>query len=306
MPYRQRRLNYLDGRIERLLRFDDRGYAFLMKFAGDASLADVKSLERDLDVALRNAKQRLSKVFIELRGDLAGLSRDDELGTLFGAVGLTPADLTAILAGARGQAESISRAAELIAERKLMTALDTAAHTVADKVSQPLIDAAARVETALESDQRRRRSEGNGDRLGGPRPPAGALRGLRLRAAADGLPGGGRGRSRRGDPDQPEGCGQPDRREHSRRPSHPEKKRTKLAGVAIGHFGGFFEQGWRKNDILWGRLDAAERIIETILSAGTTRGKSGARRIRQARSAGDHPRGVRRAAWVAGPVLPPR
>jgi hypothetical protein len=45
----------------------------------------------------------------------------------------------------------------------------------------------------------------------------------------------------------------------------PAEKRRKLAGVAIHHFGGFFERHWRKNDLLWGRLDAAERLIETIL-----------------------------------------
>ncbi len=39
----------------------------------------------------------------------------------------------------------------------------------------------------------------------------------------------------------------------------------KLAGVKLGHFGAFLDQVWRRNDILWGRLDAAERIIESLL-----------------------------------------
>ena len=39
----------------------------------------------------------------------------------------------------------------------------------------------------------------------------------------------------------------------------------KLAGTAIGHFGAFLDELWRKNDILWGRLDGAERIITAIL-----------------------------------------
>lgn len=42
--------------------------------------------------------------------------------------------------------------------------------------------------------------------------------------------------------------------------------RRKLAGTKFMHFGAFLDQGWRKNDILWGRLDAAERILSTILS----------------------------------------
>lgn len=48
---------------------------------------------------------------------------------------------------------------------------------------------------------------------------------------------------------------------------------TKLAGVALGHFGAFFDADWRKHDILWGRLDAAERIIMTLAPSGTTPGQ---------------------------------
>jgi patatin-related protein len=46
----------------------------------------------------------------------------------------------------------------------------------------------------------------------------------------------------------------------------PEQFRcSKLAGVAFGHFGAFLNRQWRINDILWGRLDGAERIIRTLL-----------------------------------------
>ena len=38
----------------------------------------------------------------------------------------------------------------------------------------------------------------------------------------------------------------------------------KLAGDAVGHFGGFLDKKWRRNDIMWGRLDAAELIIKTL------------------------------------------
>ena len=37
--------------------------------------------------------------------------------------------------------------------------------------------------------------------------------------------------------------------------------RQKLAGTTFGSFGAFLEKVWRMNDILWGRLDGAERII---------------------------------------------
>jgi len=44
-----------------------------------------------------------------------------------------------------------------------------------------------------------------------------------------------------------------------------EKKRSKLAGTALSAFGGFLDREWRRNDIMWGRLDAAERVITALL-----------------------------------------
>jgi patatin-related protein len=41
--------------------------------------------------------------------------------------------------------------------------------------------------------------------------------------------------------------------------------RQKLAGTALHHFGAFLDQVWRQNDILWGRLDGAERLITALL-----------------------------------------
>ena len=41
----------------------------------------------------------------------------------------------------------------------------------------------------------------------------------------------------------------------------------KLAGTQFGNFGSFFEEVWRRSDILWGRLDGAERIIRSVLVA---------------------------------------
>ncbi|MBN8731432.1 MAG: patatin-like protein [Acidobacteria bacterium] len=39
----------------------------------------------------------------------------------------------------------------------------------------------------------------------------------------------------------------------------------KVKGAALGAFAGFLEREWRVNDILWGRLDGAERIIAAML-----------------------------------------
>lgn len=45
------------------------------------------------------------------------------------------------------------------------------------------------------------------------------------------------------------------------------KKVNKLAGTTLGDFGAFFERKFRENDILWGRLDGAERIVSVLLQS---------------------------------------
>ncbi len=44
-----------------------------------------------------------------------------------------------------------------------------------------------------------------------------------------------------------------------------KNNRPKLAGTKLGNFGAFFKKEWRENDVMWGRLDGAERIISTLL-----------------------------------------
>jgi patatin-related protein len=44
-----------------------------------------------------------------------------------------------------------------------------------------------------------------------------------------------------------------------------KEKRQKLAGVALFHFVAFLDRVWRQNDIMWGRLDGAERLITALL-----------------------------------------
>ena len=45
----------------------------------------------------------------------------------------------------------------------------------------------------------------------------------------------------------------------------PNTGRRKLAGTALFHFGAFLDRVWRENDIMWGRLDGAERLITALL-----------------------------------------
>jgi hypothetical protein len=50
----------------------------------------------------------------------------------------------------------------------------------------------------------------------------------------------------------------------ARRAECPEHEH-KLKGQALGAFAAFLDEGWRRNDMMWGRLDGAERLIEIAL-----------------------------------------
>lgn len=52
-----------------------------------------------------------------------------------------------------------------------------------------------------------------------------------------------------------------DERAESKKPNG----RLKLAGTSLHHFGAFLDRVWRQNDIMWGRLDGAERLITMLL-----------------------------------------
>jgi len=60
---------------------------------------------------------------------------------------------------------------------------------------------------------------------------------------------------------------QGDTGDKGRQPGKLPKKRRKLAGTFLFNFGGFLDEQWRRNDIMWGRLDACERLLATLLPA---------------------------------------
>jgi patatin-related protein len=45
----------------------------------------------------------------------------------------------------------------------------------------------------------------------------------------------------------------------------------KLAGIQLGHFGAFYKRSWRANDWMWGRLDAAYRLVQILLNPSRLR-----------------------------------
>ena len=52
---------------------------------------------------------------------------------------------------------------------------------------------------------------------------------------------------------------------HDPGPNSPEEK---LTGIELNHFAAFYRASWRANDFMWGRLDAATRIVDLLVDAG--------------------------------------
>jgi hypothetical protein len=48
----------------------------------------------------------------------------------------------------------------------------------------------------------------------------------------------------------------------------PDSGEDKLTGIRLGHFAGFYRRSWRANDFMWGRLDAAARIVDLLVDVG--------------------------------------
>jgi predicted acylesterase/phospholipase RssA len=67
----------------------------------------------------------------------------------------------------------------------------------------------------------------------------------------------------------------------------------KLTGLEVGHFAGFYRRSWRVNDFMWGRLDAAARIVDMMVAPGR------ARQLREASSTTDA------AGVLADALVPP-
>jgi patatin-related protein len=51
----------------------------------------------------------------------------------------------------------------------------------------------------------------------------------------------------------------------------PNNGRAKLTGLDLAHFSAFYRRSWRANDFMWGRLDAATRIVDLFVSASRLR-----------------------------------
>ena len=263
LGYRMRRLNFVQDRIDELLRFDTRAETILGHVAG-AELPQDDASRAEMRRELLAVKKALSDVQVRLRTVGRRLRAKGWLLEVAGPVEanwVTLAELEIVLEGprARGVADDPramrQRAAQVVKDG---SPADRALAKIHKKLKRSLgrafRDAAANCDTALPSAE-----------VAGPAGPA--LRALRhyydhyesydmaILPLAE------------------QDAGEADVVEVIR--IAPEdatslvdesKGRHKLGGVAVGHFGGFFDRAWRRNDIMWGRLDGAERILGALLS----------------------------------------
>ena len=264
--YRLRRLRFVGLRIESLLRLDDGALQVLRRFGLGADSAEV--LAEETQTSLRNELRRLKDEFGRIRVDLdtrlRGLLTEETAQRLregLQVTGLTTSELLAVLPGAAGPEEGLRRAWALIERNELMTPLTDLADDLARELA-PIFRNAGNASTATirgEPDATvgapaRRAVEffyqqfESYDLVSFPTAygaitdatrvdvirisPLDATSLIDEGSAADG--------------------------------------RRKLAGDQFNHFGGFFDRAWRRNDLLWGRLDAAERLIESLLPYPST------------------------------------
>jgi patatin-related protein len=304
--YRLRRLNYVDARIERLLRLDVPAVDFLRRFAA----RDGVPPETEVEIALRAAKRRVTGVFVALRGGLRGVSADPEVRAAMAGVATEQRTLVArLLEAASAGAGADDRVdAELLDRLHLRATLDDLADRLADKLAAPLVragDAVAAVLAGTDSTFR----DNLGDRGVTPAAVSTALAAVghfyRHYESYDAvLFPAGYGIVDEADPVEVIRISPQDATSLIDE-TDPRSERRKLGGVAVQHFGGFFEALWRKNDILWGRLDAAERIIESVLPPSPGRSTlltEAQRAIIAEELAGDHGRLLRQA--LPDDVLP--
>gem|GEM_PF-6962274 len=47
--------------------------------------------------------------------------------------------------------------------------------------------------------------------------------------------------------------------------SDHNRAEQKVTGIAAGHFAAFYKSSWRANDWMWGRLDGASRLVDTLV-----------------------------------------
>lgn len=266
LGYRLRRLRYVSIRIQELLRFDDDAYSFLQRFPHGASNACVQN-EDDARAELLRLKHELNRIRATL------LRTDQRLRTLAGTAhplsealgdrGITREQLLEVLEPPPSDAQRLTRGTSLLTTPGLEPKLNALAATLEKYLGRVLAAARGtaaeqlRGDHSLPRDARRARTAvrfiydqyENYDFVSFPHSYGLVENATQIDVIR---------------------ISPQDARSLIDETS-PQNNRHKLAGDQLGHFGGFVDRSWRRNDLLWGRLDGAERIICTLLDASVER-----------------------------------
>jgi patatin-related protein len=265
LGYRLRRLTYLQSRIDGLLRGDPRARTLVGLDAPAWAELAPEVLEEPFQEQLRRLKSDLNDVFVRLRARGRRLRAGTEgLVAQAVALGLSRGVLLGFLSGGADERAAVVEAGDWIDARDLMPGLNGLAATIADSLRPTLIDASKKAGTALQSPA----STSQDPDIA--RIQARALAGLK---AID------RGYENYDSVILPISYGVVEEadvvevirfspRDAKALIDEETSPRRKLGGAQFGHFGGFLNERWRRNDMMWGRLDAAERLIRTLLPAG--------------------------------------
>lgn len=232
LSFRLRRIAFVQHRIDQRLRQPQTQ-------PHSATPETLRGLRRSLNAEL----VQLRRAGRELRG------RDPALADTVGPL-LTRQQLLAVLAEARNESESIAKARSIIeAHPNLRTTISELADAVATSLHDPLTGLKARqlIDAAADA-----------------APSLAPLRDLYDRFEAFDAVTLPIAYAQTGEANRVEVIRISPEDATAIRDEIKTKLR-KLGGIEVGHFGGFLHEAWRKNDILWGRLDAAERIVTTLL-----------------------------------------
>jgi hypothetical protein len=258
LGYRMRRLKFVTRRIDDLLRLDARARRVLLYGAEDEAteFAAMEEEEEDFLAALTDLKAALNRIFLRLRKTGRHLRTRGPENPIAGQLSGLPLDrsrLLSILAEARDTQESVANAAEELRRTpELGAALDELASALR-RVLKP---------TFLDPDLDGRAV------LDGASDPTGLAVAALLRFYDDyedydaialqvaRSPVGETARV---------GVIRVSPEDATNIVDEVDTKRRKLGGIELAHFGGFFRREWRENDFLWGRLDAAERLIAALV-----------------------------------------
>jgi patatin-related protein len=256
LPYRLRRLAFLQDRIDQLLRRDDDRTPEILAHGADDRNAAPTTFD---DATLVDLKRKLNEILSRLRKARRELrDRKSVLFAQLQGLGMTTNELMEVLSEALNQDDSDARAKQRLEEHPdLKQRFDGLAEAMRQQLAPVFAasenDPCALLQRACEAPP----DEGTGVAV------RALLRFCKRYEAYDSVTL----------PIVYGSVGEADRVEVIR--VSPEDATgivdelaggcRKLGGIHYGHFGGFLKLEWRKNDFMWGRLDAADRLITALL-----------------------------------------